>query len=1207
MKLGRTLLVLILVYTQVFLPVQAQISTNPPLMKAIVPPNVFFTLDDSGSMMFEILPENVGPVGNAYDTVTVNNRTWTRNNVANNWCLKERNDCWVVNMFPRPNNVYNNNGAGDYDQASQKVTVGFNHNITVARMRSAAVNTAYYDPNIRYFPWVDPNSITVTNPTGNLMPNADFQRVKWNPVTPTNGSTTMTMNLAMNAVFDAAWLNDEATDFTEERREFFPATYYVYNRSNSNRCTKSELRCFTRIEIRDGANFGEKPSTRSDCSSTKCSYNEELQNFANWFQYYRSRINIARAGVAKAFAQQSANMRVGFGAINKENTKIQGVTDDFSPASKITFLNNVYTHPIPKAGTPLRKAMDDVGKYFMERGNTGPWASKDAQGRYRAQLSCRQNYNILMTDGYWNGDGASSSGIKDVNVDGLDGNEMVAADGRRFTYQAQAPYRDGESNTLADVAMYYWKNDLRPDWGVDKKNVPSTLIGNDIAFWQHLVQYTVGLGVQGSLNPSTDLPSLTSGNRSWPVAATNQVDDLWHAALNSRGNFFNASNPSEFAQSLYQSLNEIVARGGDAAAVATSNSILGPNTKIYTSTYTTGEWTGRLQQRSLDPDTGAVSSIDWSTDTTIPTYTERKIVTSGAGGQGGVLFQYNNLTPEKRAIFIAAAAEFIPPAGATEQERLQSIATGQELVDYLRGNRIKESIPFRRRPVLLGDLVNSDPQYVKEGRDGGYGNLPPLPGQTSEGNGYINFYNGNAGLIDPNGNRAAGRTAMVYVGSNDGMMHAFRASDGVELFAFVPQAIMYKLPRLSKKNYTHDFFVDATPMVADAAIGASGGSPWRTVLVSGLGAGGKGIFALDVTNPTNFSHANVMWEMGEQVTATDNDLGFTFGIPQVGRLKDGRWVAIFGNGYDSVNKKAVLYVVDLSNGNVIMRLDTGVGEARVPNGLSTPKISLSRDGTIDSVYAGDLLGNMWKFEMIGGGAGTNTTFRVAFNRTPLYQAGRPITTQAQLYTHPLGGLMVLFGTGKLFEVNDNASRVQESLFGVWDKADVPVNSSWLVEQSLEATTLSGNVFYTVSNHLINWNRHRGWTIPLDINLGERLVTDPTSFEGQVIYTTLLPNSVTDPCATDGKTTTLQLNPLTGGALSYRTIDTSGDQQITSIDAMVSGRQTKATYGTTIIKKGGGNLQIIQADARTGENQLTQSKGVTGIPSMRLWRQILNVQ
>jgi Tfp pilus tip-associated adhesin PilY1 len=126
-------------------------------------------------------------------------------------------------------------------------------------------------------------------------------------------------------------------------------------------------------------------------------------------------------------------------------------------------------------------------------------------------------------------------------------------------------------------------------------------------------------------------------------------------------------------------------------------------------------------------------------------------------------------------------------------------------------------------------------------------------------------------------------------------------------------------------------------------------------------------------------------------------------------------------------------------------------------------------------------------------------------------------------------------------------------------------------------------------------------------LGERLVTDPTSFEGQVIYTTLLPNSVTDPCATDGKTTTLQLNPLTGGALSYRTIDTSGDQQITSIDAMVSGRQTKATYGTTIIKKGGGNLQIIQADARTGENQLTQSKGVTGIPSMRLWRQILNVQ
>jgi type IV pilus assembly protein PilY1 len=1198
-KFSKTLAWL-LAMSQVVLPAHAAISNLPPMVKAGVSPNVFFTLDDSGSMMFEILPEDVGPVGNASDRITVDGKTWTRDSVSSNYCNPDVSSCWVIHMFPQPQNVYNVNGNGNYSGRSASV-VGFNDNITVARLRSSVVNSAYYDPAIRYVPWTNPDSISITNPYGTPMANANPAAAKWNPVAPTGGNNTPSLRLDQDypvtgTYASASWLNDQAYDVKTESRTFYPATYYVYQPRATYKpgvdpvCSTSVLKCFTRIEIRPGVPLGAKGTGRSDCASTTCTYNEELQNFANWFQYYRSRINIARAGVGQAFAKQGAGMRVGFGTINYPGTKIQGVGTDFAPAAKSSFLNTYYSQVIPKAGTPLRKAMDEVGQYFMDQSKNGPWENVPGNSGTSVQTTCRQNFNILMTDGYWNGTGASSP--RNTNVDG---STSTSSMNKFFTYTPSKPYMDGEPDTLADVAMYYWVTDLRPDWNdVKKKNVPVSKDGVDTAFWQHLVQYTVGLGVKGSLDSTKDLPALSStgsNSKTWPTAADNQVDDLWHAAVNSRGKFFSAANPTQFADALNSALNEISARAGDAAAVATSNTILGANTKVYTSTYMTGDWSGRLEQKTLDPVTGNIKSTDWNTDTTIPAAAARKIVSSGSGGTGGIDFIYDQLSAAHKQVFDTAAALYPTP----------NIVNGTQLLDYIRGDKTKEGQPFRSRKLLLGDLVNSDPQYIKEGRNAGYGNLPVgSVGQSS----YIDYYNGNL----------KNRSATVYVGSNDGMLHAFNASEdsnkGKERFAFVPQEVIANLPELAKPNYVHKFYADATPMIADAALG-TGTTPWRTVLVSGLGAGGRSFFALDVTDPTVFDKSKVMWERSASFPTVDNDLGYTFGVPQVGRLRDGRWVAIAGNGYESASGKAVLYILNLATGAILYKLDTGVGNTTTRNGLSTPKILYNSDSTINSVFAGDLQGNIWKFNFVDSTTlPIVTTPQVGIGGTPLYRSNRPITSQPQLYPHPQGGFMVLFGNGKIYEDTDPTTTTEESLYGIWDKGtNTQVTASQLVTQTL---SFVDTIYYGVTSNTIDWATKRGWVIPMKLKAGERLITDPNVFENQVIFTTIVPNTSSDPCALDGLTTTLQINPLNGGPLGYPILDTNGDGQVNRSDKMVSGKQTSSTFGTTIVKIGDGNWKVFQVPSggAGGTPGLTNGdlrKGMDSIPTVRLWRQILNAQ
>ncbi|MFZ6870441.1 pilus assembly protein [Undibacterium sp. Di27W] len=1149
----------------------ATISQVPPLVKPNVPPNIFYTLDDSGSMMFDMLPDNIAKTGNpTLDRYWNGSSYQATGTTFDNYCNGDTapgadTSCWVTQTFPKPVDTYNVGGSGDYSKENQ-VIVGFGDNLTVARWRSSDVNKAYYNPKILYKPWVAAGggSMDAANPAAAL----------FNPVAPNGGSNTNTIDLTKNQTFSGTsyyFLKDDATGYDKNGRTFFPSLYYIYNISGRLDCTTSKFDCFTRVELKATNTIpNPKDPSRTDCLGSTCSVVEEQKNFANWFQYYRSRILSARGGSGQAFAKQNSTIRVGYGTINTTGTVINHVSDDFSDANKTAFLNTLYQQRMPQAGTPLRKALDEVGQYFRDTTNKGPWATKYGVGDTTTQLSCRQNYNILMTDGYWNGTGANSP--RNGNVDGADGPEYTAPDGSKGKYKAVAPYSDSFSGTLADVATYYWANDLRPDFTGLKKNVPTTTA--DPAFWQHLTQFTVGLGVSGSLDPAVDIPALIAGTKTWPDGSVYQIDDLWHAAFNTRGKFFSASNPIQFAAALEDSLNTISERVGDAAAVGTSSNTVRAGSALYTSTYRTSDWSGQLIQKPLDLQ-GKITGTGWTG--TAPAFPGRKIYTYVDLATKGKEFTFTNLAATDKLVFTNEAATYPPTK-----------VTADNIVDYIKGG--PDLGYLRPRTQTFGDFVNSAPLYVKEGDDGGYSFMPA----SAAGKDLYNSF-----LITKNT-----RTAMVYIGGNDGMLHAFNAATGVEAFAYVPKAAMSNLPTLSRTTYGHRFFVDGTPTVGDFYDGA-----WKTALVGTMAAGGRAVFALDVTNPDSFGETKVMWEIN---SSNDTDLGYTFGNAEIGRMPNGDWVAVMGNGYESTSGRAKLFIIRLKDG-AITKVDTGVGDLTTPNGLSAPRILMGNDTTIKAIYAGDLQGNLWKFDV----ASSGTT--VAYSGKPLFQAKlsnvvQPITVQPDLIPHDKGGMMVLFGTGKIYETDDPLNTKVQSLYGVWDNTGVQsVTSSAITtsQSALQKQTLSwsGTSFYAVDNQKVDWNTKRGWYMDLNLSIGERLTIDPQIFFDEVIFTTIIPASAADTCSSDGKSTTFYLDPWTGNTLSYRAFDTNGDKVIDATDAIVGGRQGGLTFGTTILKKGGGAV-IYQPASKVQNCDLNpdackgDDRPVEGSPTRRIWKQLL---
>ena len=835
--------------------------------------------------------------------------------------------------------------------------------VTNISRRAYTVNTIYYNPTIIYQPWRKAVA-------GNIirLPNTPITAVYTDDVALTGNCNLLTGAGCVNI---------------GEVQEGGVLAFHVPKPTNTNLMDGSQ---YYRYLLRADGTIQRRSYAAGNWNTVDATYNpadiltwndaagnpvvsrtvaEEFQNFANFYSYHRTRNKVAKAGASEGFSELGDNVRVGFNTIwNRDTYRIPVDGNDqgrFIGNNRDVFYTKLH-NATANGFTPLRTSLSRTGKYFSETGNTGPYGplvvTEDAPGG--KQLTCRQNFTIFTTDGFWNGTNGGDAEGGDYtapgDADSTVGPTHTPKPPLTDTYFFPAntkPFADNRANTLADVAMSFWKNDLRPDMVND---VPYTNVNR--AFWQHMVTFGISIGLKGTLDDA-DVVALTSGAKFWtdPFANTNvaRIDDLFHASLNTRGEFVAATNATEFAKALKDALVAISGRIGSSSNVAANSVSVGGNTRIFQASYITGEWTGELAAYPIvGSSVGTTASWKFTDPGKIAAPATRKVFT-----HDGV-------------------------AGATFPTAAQNTTLTANIANFIKGDRAFEVInggAFRNRVNLVGDIVNSSPAYIKE----------TLPAATEH--------------------------ETVFVSSNSGMLHAIDAASGVERFAYIPGIInLANLKTLVNEPYSHRFLVDGPVVVSTRKQ-----TPGKNVLVGSLGRGGKGVFALDVTDPANFNQSKVLWE----VDGTDRDMGMVLSRPIITKANNNMQVAIVSNGVNSTDGKPVLFVFDLATGNQVKKLTpTGPASSLSGNGLSAATgIDINVDGKVDWVYAGDFKGNIWKYDLRSAAPGS---WVVDFSGTPFYSAldpvdankSQPITGGIAIAFDAAFNPWIYFGTGSYLTSSD---------------------------------------------------------------------------------------------------------------------------------------------------------------------------------------------
>jgi len=543
----------------------------------------------------------------------------------------------------------------------------------------------------------------------------------------------------------------------------------------------------------------------------------------------------------------------------------------------------------------------------------------------------------------------------------------------------------------------------------------------------------------------------------------------------------------------------------------------------------------------------------------------------GTSGSGDGQFKYPRGIGVYDGGVCAGSSFFVADAYNNRVQKFSSpgsasISTdiGKARLRYVRGERTNEGKgwDFRQRKSLLGDIIHSSAVYVGK---------PSL--NWPSGGGFPGGDNAYSAFAKDKRNRRA----VVAAGANDGMLHVFAADTGKELLAYLPGNLFSTAPSegyhyLTDPDYAHRYYVDGTPAVSDVFIPSrfSTSPHWRSVLVGIEGSGGRGLFALDLTDPNRFAEANatdlVLWEFS---SADDPHLGRTLARPTIALLPNGRWAAIVGNGYEHTatgtvsSGQAELFIIYLdggldrkwSEGRDYLRIPTGVGSVTQRNGLSTPAvIDTNGDGVADRVYAGDVHGNLWAFDL----SSTKATDWSVAHRGPLFTSTprQPITVRPEIIRHPAmpqsgnqPNLMIFFGTGQYLVAGDNTTTDTQSFYAIWDRGDGKLKPTDLVEQVFLRTGQSGGRITDPDR----WQRLKvdykksgtgdryGWYLDLP-DRGERVVTDARYRSGLVFFNTLVPSDPR-PCATGGTGWMMSVDALTGGSPIAPAFDFDGNGEI----------------------------------------------------------------
>ncbi|WP_298011406.1 PilC/PilY family type IV pilus protein [uncultured Aquabacterium sp.] len=824
--------------------------------------------------------------------------------------------------------------------------------------------------------------------------------------------------------------------------------------------------------------------------------------------------------------------------------------------------------------------------------------------------------------------------------------DLVAVTQTESEPEAVTSTAGGSSNSLADVAQYYYATDLRTEGlnnctgslGVNVCGNDVTASGRDAATHQHMTTFTIGLGVKGTLaydpnyltQATGDYVNLKNGPAVWPVpvesstgGSANNVDDLWHAAVNGRGRYFKADDPQTLSESLNQMFKDLdeVNGAGTSAATSSLEPVQGTD-QIYLASYATVAWTGDVKAYDFEVNrtTGEITKTEaWSVLTGLDslnatTAASRSIHymlrTTGDGAVTHSLraLTWANLTADGHGSGFSNLCSKTPtPAqcpklattnsGGFTQSPLDMANDGTTLLSYLRGDPTHEGSTlgdyglFRARKHKLGDIVGGSPVYVG----------PPVFGYGDTGYGEFK-------------QSKASRKPMLYVAANDGMLHAFSAArsapgsdGGTELWAFVPSMVLPHLYRLADTEYTtrHRFYVDAPPVVADIKVGSN----WKTILIGGLGAGGRGYYALDITDPAS---PQALWEF------THDNLGLSYGQPVVTKRADGTWVVVFTSGLNNVSPgdgNGHLFVLNAGTGALLHTVPTYITGTTAAGNTSTPSglmklnawVPEAANNTALRFYGADMLGNIWRFEIDGPATvatdGTSTPF--VPKATLLAQLedangnAQPVTARLELAEVTYGTAtypVVLAGTGRYLgksDLNDATENLVQSIYAVKD----PLTSTgWGVLRDLstvvaQTLTVSGNTA-TVTSNAVDWSTKAGWYVDLP-NANERIAIDMSLQYNTLAAVSAIPTS--DTCSASGESWLYYFN-VNNGSTVLSSGSTAGNKLGKNLGMGLTWVQLSDGTSRLLIPSSNAELRIEKPGVSTG------SAGDT--PRRTSWRELL---
>lgn len=757
-------------------------------------------------------------------------------------------------------------------------------------------------------------------------------------------------------------------------------------------------------------------------------------------------------------------------------------------------------------GAPLAESWYEVTRYL--RGMRAFYPQNKNEAAREAFVSpieyrCQRNLGLIITDGQPSYDDQFPDNLgaePDGSNPRLAGNFNLPdwdGDGAEQVPGA-GPGTEGGAFHLDDIARFAYETDLRQS-GTDRAGRS----WNDPQFpMQNLRTYTLGFTV--------DDPRLS------------------RVASAGNGRHFTARDGAQLRKVLADALRDArpaVRSGGGAV----SGQLVTGDSRYYQTRFDPSDWSGSLHGYQLS-EAGQPDALLWSTDHTFPPGAPPGFQQTWRQAEAGI--------PAGAVALDRHTWTALAPAQQRQWEREAELAglngngRGQQLLDWARG---REHAELRSRHRLLGDIINSVPVLAGTGQ-------PRLNEQEP----------GYAAYLEKQRNAKA---AAILVGANDGFLHMFDTS-GAHLYSYLPAAAHAGMGLRARADYgqgsQHRSGVDGRVAVADLELGER----WSTLAAAGLGAGGRGVFAVRLYDDHSGAGARgVLWE----AAADQLDmLGHIYAEPAMVRLH-GRPVLITGNGYGSKAQQAALLIFDLSSGALLKQLEVSdrVAASRA-NGLSAPVLQFDARGELQAAFAGDLHGQLWKFEL---GSADPDSWRIAHGGSPLFTAteGQPITVQPRLHPDMNGDAdLLLFGTGTFLEPVDLSDTRVQAFYAVLDAPALPAGGltpAVLQQQRIRsvADPASGQGIRTVDPVPVNWNSQYGWSLPLAEVRGERVTQAAVIRHSRVMFTTgFIQSDAGDPCLTRTGGWLMAVALASGGMPAATLLDTNGDGQVDQDDRPAAG-------------------------------------------------------